>query len=394
MNLRIHRCLLPLALGVSLAACSAPPSTSKVGPTPRPSQVVAMPTPAPSGSEIPITPRDPYVSTLAGNGSFGFLDAVTATQGMLNSPTGVAVVRGDTFIADSANHRIRRVTYDGALQTVVGTGERGYNGDGNNGQDLMLDTPYKVTADEATGNVFFTELGGNLIRFVDISGRVITVAGGGTYLPDIGIAIRGIYVRLMEPAGLAFDSMGQLYVAERGGHRILRLSEDWAVTVVAGSGSPGFAGDDMQALDAEFDSPSDVVLDDQDNLYIADTGNHRIRRIGADGTVTTVAGTGEAGGEGDEGLATEAQLNKPTGLAIDAFGNLYVADSGNHRIRQITPDGMITTIAGQIFGGFGGDGELPAQARFNIPSGLTVAPGGELLVADRDNHRIRQFNLP
>lgn len=386
---------LLLALSLMLAACSSPPSAPETGagPTPAPSQA-AKPAVTPPPGTTPVTVNDPYVWTVAGNGTPGFLDAAEGHQGQLNAPTDMVVIRGDTYITDSANHRIRRLTYDGVLETVVGTGERGNNGDGTNGRILKLDTPFKVTADEATGNVFFSELGGNLIRCIDISQRIITIAGGGDYLPDAGTSMRGVYVQLSEPAGLDFDSAGDLYVAERGGHRILRIAPDWMVTVVAGTGVPGFAGDDGQALDAEFHQPTDVYVDDHDNLYVADTGNHRIRRIGNDGSVTTVAGTGVAGGEGDGGLATEAQLNQPTGVTMDAFGNLYIADSGNQRIRQVQPDGTIVTIAGSIFGGFGGDGKLPSQAQFNIPYGVNVAPGGVLLVADRDNHRLRQFLIP
>jgi len=389
-----HRSLL-LALSLTLAACSSPPSTPATGsgPTPPP-DAAAKPVATPPPGTTPVTVSDPYVWTVAGNGTPGFLDAALGHQGKLNAPTDMVVIRGDTYITDSANHRIRRLTYDGALETVVGTGERGYNGDGTNGRILKLDTPFKVTADEATGNVFFSELGGNLIRCIDISQRIITIAGGGDYLPDAGTSMRGVYVQLSEPAGLDFDSAGDLYVAERGGHRILRIAPDWMVTVVAGTGVPGFGGDDGQALDAEFHQPTDIYVDDHDNLYVADTGNHRIRRIGNDGTVTTVAGTGVAGGEGDGGIATEAQLNQPTGVSMDAFGNLYIADSGNQRIRQVQPDGTIVTIAGSIFGGYGGDGKLPSQAQFNIPFGVSVAPGGVLLVADRDNHRLRQFLLP
>ncbi len=388
---------LLLALSLTLAACSSPPTSSSApppAPQPTPTPEVTRPIATPPPGTTPVTANDPYVWTVAGNGSAGFLDAEVGHRGMLNAPTGMVVIRGDTYIADSANHRIRRLTYDGVLETAVGTGERGNNGDGTNGKALKLDTPFKVTADEATGNVFFTEIGGNLIRCIDINQRIITIAGGGEYVPDAGTSMRGVYVQLSEPAGLAFDSAGDLYVAERGGNRILRISPDWMVTVVAGTGMAGSGGDDGQALDAEFRQPTDVYVDDHDNIYVADTGNHRIRRIGTDGTVTTVAGNGVAGGEGDGGLATEAQLNHPTGITMDAFGNLYIADSGNHRIRQVQPDGTLVTIAGSIFGGFGGDGELPSQARFNIPYGVAVAPGGVLLVADRDNQRLRQFMLP
>ena len=387
--------VLILALSIAVAACSSPPPTSPGPHVPAPSAGIPMPSaPPPAGEKPPIPENDPHVWTLAGDGMAGFLDATDAREGRLNAPTGMVVIRGDTYLADSANHRIRRIRYDGELTTAVGTGARGNNGDGTNGRALMLDTPFKVTADEASGNVFFSELGGNLIRCIDITQRIITIAGGGDELPEAGTSMRGAYVRLSEPAGLDFDSAGNLYVAERGGHRILRIAPDWMVTVVAGVGQAGFWGDDGLALEAGFDQPTDVVVDDFDNLYVADTGNHRIRRIGRDGTVTTVAGTGVEGSEGDGGLAIEAQLNRPTGVAIDAFGNLYVADSGNHRVRKVSPDGMLTTVAGQPFGGFGEDGELPEHARFNQPFGLAVTPEGGLLVADRDNHRLRRFMLP
>lgn len=392
-----HRSLL-IALSLTVAACSSPTSAPAPGtapgtsPTPPPQSAKPAVTPPPGTT--PVTANDPYVWTVAGNGTPGFLDADVGHQGKVHTPTDMVVIRGDTYLTDSANHRIRRLTYDGVLETVIGTGERGYNGDGTNGHLLKLDTPFKITADEATGNVFFSDLGNNLIRCIDITQRLITIAGGGDYMADAGTSMRGVYIQLQEPAGLDFDSLGDLYVAERGGNRILRISQDWMVTVIAGTGMPGASGDDGQALDAEFNQPTDVYVDDKDNLYVADTGNHRIRRIGTDGTVTTVAGNGLVGGEGDGGLATEAQLNHPTGVTMDAFGNLYIADSGNHRIRQVQPDGTIVTIAGSIFGGYGGDGKLPSQAQFNIPYGVAMAPGGVLLVADRDNHRLRQFMVP
>lgn len=386
------RRILPLALSLLLAACSAPPSGSQGGPAPTPDP---KPTATPKPPDpAPVTENDPYVWTVAGNGTAGFLDHADARAGMLKEPTDAVVIRGDTVIADALNHRIRRLTHDGKLQTLVGTGTRGENGDGPDGQKIMLDMPFKVTADEATGNIFFSELGNHLIRIIDISGRVMTIAGGGDYLPDVGTSLRGVYVQLAEPAGLAFDSRGELYVAERGGHRILRINKDWMVTVVAGTGFPGDWGDGLQALDAAFSHPTDVALDDFDNLYVADTGNHRIRKIGADGQVSTVAGTGIPGDSGEGGPGTEAQLNAPTGVAVDAFGNVYIVDSGNHRIRQLRPDGTLVTLAGQPFGGYGGEGELPAVARFNIPFGVSVSPSGTLLVADRDNHRLREFMLP
>lgn len=386
-----------LALSLTLAACSAPPSTSgpHPGTTPAPNaQPSSPPSVTPPPGTTPVNPSDPFVWTVAGNGVPGFLDAEQGVDGMIKAPTGMVVIRGDTYLADSGNHRIRRLTHDGRLETAVGNGQRGYNGDGPDGSALMLDQPFKVTADEATGNVFFSELGSNLIRCIDITQRIVTIAGGGEYLPDVGTSMRGVYVQLSEPAGLDFDSTGELYVAERGGHRILRISRDWMVTVVAGIGVPSFGGDEGQALEAMFDQPTDVYVDDQDNVFVADTGNHRIRKIATDGTVSTIAGNGLAGGEGDGGLAVEAQLNSPTGVTMDAFGNLYIADSGNHRIRQVSPEGLITTVAGSIFGGFGGDGGLPSEAQFNIPYGVATAPGGVLLVADRDNHRIRQFMVP
>lgn len=392
---------LGLACTLGLLGCASPAPVAtapEVASTPAPVRQ-APPATSPSAAPIqeappPIEARASIVQTLAGDGTAGLGDAEDATTGRLNAPTGIAIVRGDTYIADSLNHCLRRLSYDGALSTVIGTGVRGYNGDGANGRSLQLDTPYKVAVDEATGNVFFSEMGNHLVRCIDISGRVLTVAGGGSYLPEHGVSLRGVDVQLQAPTGLCFDIRGQIYVAERGANRIIRLSYDWSATVMAGKGTAGDSGDGMEADLAEFNAPTDVAIDSQENLYIADTGNHKIRRISPEGFVSTVAGTGIAGYSGDGGPGTQAQLDTPTGLATDIEGNLYIADSKNHRIRQLRPDGTIVTLAGGAFGGFGGDGQAPAEARFNVPTGLTVSPEGMLKVADRDNHRIRSFNLP
>ena len=217
-----------------------------------------------------------------------------------------------------------------------------------------------------------------------------TVAGSG--VDGRTVAGQATTVALGAPAGLAYDSTGALYIADTRNHQVTRVASGH-LTVAAGNGGQGFSGDGGTAVSAELNAPSAVAVDAAGNLFIADTGNQRIRRVSAsDGTIATIAGTGVAGFSGDGAAATAASLRTPAALASGADGALYIADTGNHRVRELLPDGTITTVAGNGTEGDAGDGDPALAASLDLPTGLAVLPDGRLLITDRGAHRVRVLN--
>jgi len=193
--------------------------------------------------------------------------------------------------------------------------------------------------------------------------------------------------------GLAVDAAGNVYIADTNNHVIRQVSASGIITTVAGSGKPGFNGDNQSAVKAELATPSDVALDSAGNLYIADNGNSRIRRIDRSGIITTVVGTGEAGFDGDGGPSVAAKLRNPSSIVFDGAGNLYIGEAGNYRIRRVDrATGIITTIAGVGAFGFDGDGGSALAAKFKNLSDLAIGPAGDLYVADAYNNRVRRIS--
>ena len=330
------------------------------------------------------------ITTIAGTGKDGFSgDGGPASQAQLNFPTGVAVDgEGNLYIADAPNDRIRKVDSIGTITTIAGTGEQGFSGDGGPASQAQLDHPRAVAVD-GEGNLYIADRNNNRIRKVDSTGTITTIAGGGGFGEDGGPATQ---VRLNLPYGVAVDGTGNLYIADTNSDRIRKVDSTGTITTIAGTGEQGFSGDGGPATQASLNSPFGVAVDGAGNLYIADQYNNRIRRVDSTGTITTIAGTEERGFGGDGGPATQAPLFLPTGVAVDVEGNLYIADQYNNRIRRVDSTGTITTIAGTGERRFGGDGGPAIRAQLDAPSGVAVDGEGNLYIADASNHRIRKVD--
>ncbi len=365
------------------------------------------------------------VTLVAGNGTPGFSgDDGLATNAQLNQPEGLAVdAAGNLYIADTFNNRIRKVS-NGVITTVAGTGVRGFSGDTGPATSAQLNEPEGVAVD-AVGNLYIADSlsgrirkvanrvittvaelaggcqgiavdsAGNLFvaqaypNVLEISNGVVTaVAGTGTlgFSGDNGPATSA---QLSEPLNVAVDSAGNVYIADFGNNRI-RMVSNGVIVTVAGNGTVGFGGDDGPATSSELNGPLGVAIDASGKLYIADTYNNRIRRVSV-GIITTVAGNGTVGFGGDSGPATSAQLNLPTGITVDADGNLYIADAGSSRVYKVS-NGVISTVAGNGTPGFSGDNGPATGAQLNQPQGVAVDAAGNLFIADTSNYRIREVS--
>ncbi|MGW0335302.1 NHL domain-containing protein [Streptomyces sp. NPDC003011] len=333
----------------------------------------------------------PWISTVAGTGVAGFKGHnEPAATAQLNGPYGVAVdSAGTVYFSDYSNHRVRKIATDGKISTVAGTGVAGFSGDNGPALSAQLNCPRAVAVDSA-GAVYITDASNHRIRKITTDGKISTVVGTGAagFGGDGGPATAA---RLNLPLGVAVDSAGVLYVAEYSNHRVRKIATDGKISTVAGTGAAGFSGDNGPAASAQLNGPHEVEVDAAGDLYIADASNHRIRKVTADGKISTVAGTGAAGFGGDGGPAISAQLNIPVGVVADSSGTLYIADHSNHRVRKIAADGKISTVAGTGAAGFGGDGGPAASAQLRNPFGLAVDCVDALYIADHVNHRVRKI---
>src|ERR1035438_7314213 len=337
--------------------------------------VAATLAPAQSGGGYLIT------TVVDSAGSVGFSgDGLAATAAQLNFPTGVAAdATGNLFIADTFNNRVRKVSPGGIISTVAGSGARGFSGDGAPAAAAQLNYPQGVAVD-ATGNLFIADTGNMLIRKVSASGIVTTLAGIAAATGAQGFSGDGgpaTAAQLSNPKGLAVDALGNLFIADTGNQRIRKVSAG-IIATVAGGGTFGPGDDGGPATAAQLYNPVGVAVDAAGNLFIAGTSDPRIRKVSASGIITTVAGTGTQGFSGDGGPAAAAWLYEPWGVATDAGGNLFIADAGNQRIRKVTADGIVTTIAGTGAQGSSGDGGPATAAPLDVLFAIATDAKGNL----------------
>jgi sugar lactone lactonase YvrE len=338
------------------------------------------------------------INTIAGTTQGFSGDNGPAILAQLNNPAGVALDKnGNIYIADAYNHRIRKViAATGIITTVAGMGSTGFSGDDGPATAAQLNGPIGVSVDQQ-GHLYIVDQGNNRIRkVISPTGVITTIVGTGVigFFGDGGPATEA---QLSAPYRVTLDEAGNLYIADGANDSIRKvISPTGIITTIAGIGLSGFSGDGGLATNAQLNVPVSVVVDKLGNLYIADNSNHRIRKvIAATGVITTVAGMGSIGFSGDNGLATAAQLQFPSSVAVDKAGNLYIADEGNHRVRRVdAATGLINTIVGTGSNGFSGDGGLALAAELSSPTGIAFDSSGNLYIADLGNHRIRKVENP
>ncbi len=322
------------------------------------------------------------VTTLAGSGATGSADGAGAVA-TFYFPSSVAVdSSGNVYVADTLNRKIRKVTTGGAVVTLAGSGARG-SADGTSAA-ATFELPLGVAVD-SSGNVYVADADNNKIRKVTPAGVVTTFAGSGGRGSTDGVSALAAFDY---PEGVAVDPTGTVYVGDVGNHKIRKISPAGTVSTLAGSGAPGSA--DGTGSAATFDGPSGLAVDSSGTLYVADVNSNKIRKITPDGAVTTLAGSGVRGGA--DGVGTAATFDGPAGVAVDSSGNIYVADLNNNKIRKITSAGQVSTLAGSGPAG-SADGAGP-DATFNSPAGVAVDSGASLYVADFYNNKIRKITQP
>jgi uncharacterized protein (TIGR03437 family) len=342
------------------------------------------------------------ITTIAGDQSLGggyTGDAGPALSAQLNLPYYAVFAGGNLYIADQLNEAVRYVTgATGVITTIAGDGTAGFTNDGVTATTSELSSPCGVWVD-GSGNLYIADTGNNAVRMVTASKGIISTIAGLESTPGyLGDGSGALSASLSKPSSVVFDSSGNMYIADSGNNVIRKVNTAGIISTYAGDfNTPGYTGDGGPAtkVGVGLDDPVAIALDAAGNLYIADSNNDVIRKVTAtSGIITTIAGTGTYGFSGDGGSAVRAQLWQPKGVAVDAAGNVYISDTLNNRIRVVAPNGTISTVIGTGAQGYSGDGGVATAATLNHPQGLSFDTAGNLYIADNGNYVIRQYAPP
>ncbi|MBV8220886.1 MAG: SMP-30/gluconolactonase/LRE family protein [Solirubrobacterales bacterium] len=333
------------------------------------------------------------ITRVAGTSSAGNTgDDGPATEAQLSQPWGIAVTAdGGFLVSDLINHVVRRVSAGGTITRVAGTGTAGDTGDDGPATDAQLNGPagIAVTAD---GGFLIANVASSVVRKVSADGTIARVAGTGTSgnSGDDGPATDA---ELSEPAGLAVTADGGFLITDPGAHVVRKVSAGGTITRVAGTGTSGDTGDDGPATDAQLGAPIGIAVTRDGGFLVADAGTQVVRKVSAAGTITRVAGTGTTGNTGDDGPATDAELSTPGGIAVTADGGFIFADFNNNEVRQVSAAGTITRVSGTGTAGNSGDDGPATDAELTNPVWPALTSDGSLLITDFGNHEVRKVAL-
>ncbi len=347
------------------------------------------------GNPIPLSVGAPdgafIIDVIGGTGHRGFGgDGGPATKAVFRTPDGVAVdAAGNVYVVDRNNNRVRRIDASGAVSTIAGTGRQGTSGDGGPATEAQLFNPSAIALD-ADGNIYVASSLGHCVRKIDGAGAITTIAGTGAQ-GSSGDGGPAIEAQLDRPNAIAVDAERNVYVAEHGSHRVRKIDAAGVITGFAGTGVKGNGGDGGPAREAQLDFVNGLAVDAAGNVYLTDMNQARVRRVDPAGTIDTVVGTGTSGWSGDGGPATQARIATPAGVAVDSAGNLFVTEYWAGRIRKVGPDGIITTIAGTGRQESTGDMGLAVEASLDRPSAIAVDSAGNLFVTEAFANRVRKL---
>ena len=332
------------------------------------------------------------ISTFAGNGTTGYSgDGGLATAAQIDSPTCLATDRaGNLYINDQFNHAVRRVSPSGVITTIAGNGSAGFSTDGIAATAASMTLNWGIATD-TSGNLFITDQTYHRVRMVNAAGIITTIAGNGTFgfSGDGGSAV---LAQMKSPLGITTDPAGNVYVGDFYNFRIRKIALDGTISTYAGNGSNGYSGDGGPAINAQLSYVFGLSTDVAGNLYICDASNNCIRKVSTDGVITTVAGNGTVGYNGDGIAATAASLSHPLGVYALPTGGLLIADYKNNRVRRVTASGIISTIAGTGDAGYTGEGMPATAARIHHPVGVIMDEEENIYVSDMLNARVRKIN--
>jgi sugar lactone lactonase YvrE len=339
---------------------------------------------------LPIMSEAQMITTFAGNGTWGYSGiGGPATAAELAEPRGVAVDNsGNVYIACwGAGSHVLKVNASGIISVFAGNGTTGYSGDGGPATAAELYYPTTVGFD-GLGNVYIGDATSKRIRKVTPLGIITTFAGNGTY-GNTGDGGPATAAELGYPAGISFDASGNAYIADQDNNNVRKVNSSGIISTFAGNGTAGYSGDGGPATAAMLYGPVRVIVSGSGDIYIDDYSNSRIRKVNSSGVISLIAGNGTTVFGGDGGQATAAELAGPVGIASDIYGNIFIADMGNNRIRMVNSLGVIKTIAGTGVAGYNGDCIQATFAELNAPIGVAVDGSGHIFFSEDGGNRIR-----